>query len=184
LFGASRSALTIAERLADRAKVEQGDSILDLGTGPGTVAITFAKRAKEGRVYGVDLCGEGSYSTKERAEENVRLEKVEDRCEFIVADCTKKLDFEAEYFDLTAGSQVFHELQFHGLQGDYDKVFKEIDRLLKQNGEIIFFEPNKLKSWEISKAKDFFDNLGYKTQIIPIKSFPRWSTFVGRKEFQ
>jgi ubiquinone/menaquinone biosynthesis C-methylase UbiE len=183
LFGANKSVKLIAERLANRAEVRESDRVLDLGTGPGTVAITFAKRVKNGKVYGIDLWGEGSYSTKERAEENARLERVEDRCEFVVADCTKKLDFEDAYFDLIAGSQILHELQFHGLQEDYDKIFREINRLLKPNGKIIFVEPNKLKRWGIGKAKDFFDNLGYKTEIIPIKYFLRWSTFIGQKQF-
>jgi ubiquinone/menaquinone biosynthesis C-methylase UbiE len=183
LFGANKSVLTIAERLADRAEVRESDRVLDLGTGPGTVAITFAKRAKNGKVYGIDLWGDGSYSTKERAEVNARLEGVENRCGFAVADCTKKLDFEDEYFDIIAGSQILHELQFHGLQEDYGKVFKEINRLLNPNGKIIFVEPNKLKRWNINKAKDFFDNLGYKTEIIPIKYFLRWSTFIGQKQF-
>jgi len=109
--------------------------VLSLGCGEGSETFFIAKNG--GIVTGVDLSDVGVEIAKKRASE----EKI-DSIEFLIMDA-EKTTFPDKSFDIITACGVLHHL-------DIEKAYKEMDRLLKPDGEIICIEPlayNPLISW-------------------------------------
>jgi len=183
----------LLKRIIKLADLKGNETVLDLGTGSGFLAIGFAKNLKKGRSYGLDRYNIKYNSLKKRlirnikinfvgnslknALENAKIENVEKKCEFIQADLTKPIDFSDKKFDIIVSSQFFYCLS-HRIR---PIVFKEINRLLKKGGKIIFFESSNFMSWDLNEGKKYFESNGYKIQIIPIKEFKNCSILYGQK---
>jgi ubiquinone/menaquinone biosynthesis C-methylase UbiE len=170
------------------------ESVLDLGTGAGWLAVGFAKRLQcGGKVYGVDIYSLRSYNfvrrvvamakinfignTLKNARRNAEAERVADRCEFITADPARGLEFPDSFFDIILSGQFLYCLS----PKERVKTFKEIDRLLKQDGRIIFFESKSFLSWSIEEVKKYFENIGYRVNIVPIEEYKQFCIFLGHK---
>lgn len=111
--------------LVERLAARPGDSILDLGTGPGEPAMTIAGQvAPTGRVVGVDL-SEKMIDLAQRAarERDVR------NAEFRVMD-SSKLELEDGTFDGVVSSFGFQ------IFTDPDAAGREAHRVLKPGGRI------------------------------------------------
>lgn len=173
----------------------KGDELLvDLGTGSGFLAIGFAKHLKNGKVYGLDkysLKNDGLKTqiiniikinffgnTLKNAKENAIIENVENRSEFIQTDVTKPFYFPDEHINIVVSSQFFYCIS--------DKkrleIFKEINRVLKKDGTIIFFESKSFMGWNINEIRGFFENIGYKITLIPDENFKKCLILVGHKK--
>ena len=111
--------------------ISPNDKILDYGCGPGTFSIKMSKITKN-NVYGVDI-------SENFIDECMRLKKKFNLKNFIPSCINSgSLPFENNTFDKILLFHVIHHLE------DIEKNFKEINRVLKKNGKIIIYEPNKL----------------------------------------
>ena len=108
---------------------------------------------------------------------NAEIEKVDKKCEFIEADLTKPFDFTERFFDVIVTCQFFYCLT----KKDRVNVLKEIDRVLKKEGKIIFFESSSFMGWDISEVKSFFENIGYKLEVILSDDFKKCCILYGKK---
>lgn len=101
----------------------EGGRILDIGTGPGFVAIEAAKAlgGKKAKLVGLDL----SDAMLRIARENAKKEEV--NIEFIKGDA-KKLPFKNNEFDVVVSNSSLHHWS------DPIKAFNEVERVLKKNG--------------------------------------------------
>ena len=111
--------------------VQVNTKVLDYGCGPGTFSIKLSKMTKD-EVHGIDIS-------------NAFI----DQCNYIKNDLNIKnfypqhvknntLPFDDNTFDLILIFDVIHHLE------NIDENFSEIKRVLKKNGKIIVYEPNKL----------------------------------------
>jgi ubiquinone/menaquinone biosynthesis C-methylase UbiE len=185
--------MNILKKMIKIADLKGNEKILDIGTGAGFLAIGFAKDLKDGKVTGLD-----KYSIKydrfkiqlisylkinfightlKNAKRNVKIENVEDKCEFIQTDITKPLKFSDSYFDIIISSQFLYCLPPQKRL----PVFQEINRILKKDGKIIFFESKDFLGWNINHAKVFFEKIGYQIKIIKTIEFQRTCILSGKK---
>lgn len=107
-------------------------NVLDIGTGCGRTAIDIAKRFPKAYVVGIDTWSKmwGYFGmTKDRCEENARIENVADRCIFKQGNALK-LPFKDEEFQLVVSTFVFHEIHVP----DKTVLLKEVVRVLAPDG--------------------------------------------------
>ena len=104
-----------------------GKKCLELGCGTGNFTEYFAD--KGAKITAVDI----SPDLLEKAKKKIGNKK---NVEFKTADI-HNLPFENNTFDYIFGVSVIHHL-------DLPTAFKEISRVLKENGTVVFSEPNML----------------------------------------
>ena len=183
----------LLKKMIDLADIKGDEIVLDLGTGGGFLAIGFANFLKNGKIYGVDRYNIKYDSlrsklfdkikinfignTLKNAKKNAEIENQEKKCEFISADLTKPFDFDDNCFDIILSSQFLYCLSPQKRKS----VLKEIDRVLKKGGKIIFFESTSFMSWDINEIKQFLENARYNLDIIPFVKFKRCSILYGFK---
>ena len=100
--------------------------LLDIGTGPGGIALKIARRLTNFRVVGVDF----SLSMIRAARRSAAEQGLAGRAFFPVADA-KRLCFPDACFDLVLSNSVLHHLQ------DPIPLFNEMARVLKPGGVIL-----------------------------------------------
>ena len=115
-----------AEILA-RAGVAPGDHLLDVGTGPGYLALAASKLvAPGGTAIGIDA------SPEMIARARTRAESAHSEAEYVVATA-ESLPFDDDSFDV-----VVSRLVFHHLPGDVKgQALGEIARVLQPGGRLI-----------------------------------------------
>lgn len=114
-----------------RAKVAAGESVLDLGTGRGLVALAAAERVgPEGRVIGCDQDPECLVALQTAA----RSLGVEGRLSVVQADVTA-LPLACSVVDVVTTRSVLQFVQ------DRSSALREAFRVLRPCGRISFFEP-------------------------------------------
>ena len=100
--------------------------VLDYGCGVGSVTQKVSK-LNPSKLFGIDISEVSINKAIEEAKKlNLKINYSVDNCE--------KTKFEAETFDLVFGSGILHHLNL-------EKSVDEINRILKNNGEMIFLEP-------------------------------------------
>jgi ubiquinone/menaquinone biosynthesis C-methylase UbiE len=175
------------------AELKGKETILDIGTGAGILAIGFAKLLKDGKVYGIDIYKHkyGSYkelflnkininffgNTLKNAQRNAKIESVEDKCKFMTVDITDKINFPNNFFDIILSSTSVYCIP----KKDYIHTFETIDKILKINGKIIFFEPKSFLKWNINNVKEYFEKMGYCIKIFKNVEFKIMCILVGEK---
>jgi len=180
----------IQKKMFSILDINGNELVLDLGSGAGSLAIAFAKYLQDGKAYGLDkyFHNKNKMSTKiikfvrinyightlKNAEKNASIENVDTKCEFISGDFTRRLNFKDDYFDIISSFQSLHIVPTQ----KQIQIFQEIDRILKKGGKIVFFEPNRYLGWNVSDAKNYFENLGY---IINISNLKTRVIFFGKK---
>ena len=110
--------------------------ILDLGTGPGYLPIEIAKRSTDIKIVGIDL----SRNLIQMARQNALSSGFGDRLDFQVGN-SAKLRFDDATFDMVLSTGMLHSLR------DPVKVFREIFRVLKRDGEAWIYDPAKVASY-------------------------------------
>jgi ubiquinone/menaquinone biosynthesis C-methylase UbiE len=116
---------TFKERLLDQARIADGDDVLDLGCGTGTLAIWIKQRAPGAHVAGLD--GDDRMLAKARAK--AARASVEIGFE-------QGLSFDLPYpdasFDRVVTSLFFHHLA----DRDKERTISEVVRVLRPGGEL------------------------------------------------
>ncbi|MDH6181240.1 SAM-dependent methyltransferase [Microbacteriaceae bacterium SG_E_30_P1] len=101
--------------------LEQGQSLLDLGCGPGTITVEFADRLAPGRVVGLDAAAE--------VIERAVGEFSRDNLEFVVGSAYE-LPFADDTFDVVHAHQVLQHV------ADPVAVLREMRRVTKPGGVV------------------------------------------------
>ncbi len=111
----------------------RGDErVLDVGTGRGLLLVGAARRLKTGHAVGLDIwrAKDLSDNSRERTEQNVKVEGVEDRCELVEAPA-QTMPFPDAAFDVVVSNLCLHNIS---KRADRDAACGEIARVLKPGG--------------------------------------------------
>ncbi len=114
-----------ADFFIDLAKVNKGDKVLEIGCGTGLFTRKFYKATKAD-ITAIDISEELLQEAR----------KLLPEANFKIEDAMN-LSFSENSFDVVFGSSVLHHLEF-------DAALKEISRVLKPGGRMIFAEPNMI----------------------------------------
>lgn len=132
VWGDSKATRVRTERRCDymisQMQVLPNKSVMEIGCGTGKNAYMLAKKTGM-QVLGTDLC----VPFIEEARETNRLTNLR----FDILDFNKADQFKGEKFDYIIGNGILHHLYHH-----LDEAFVNMRHLLKDNGKIIFLEPN------------------------------------------
>ena len=100
--------------------------VLDYGCGIGSITEKIAKSQPK-KICGIDISDISIDKAKKKSNElNLNIDYSVDNCE--------STNFNNETFDLVYGSGILHHLELK-------VAAKEINRILKKNGEMVFLEP-------------------------------------------
>jgi SAM-dependent methyltransferase len=131
-FAPSKSTTVRMERrtelLLSEMDLTRDTRILEIGCGTGEVSYWMASRSPA-HVLGTDLCA----TFIEEAKKNYHLPNLQ----YEVVNFNDPNVFSGMQFDYVVGNGILHHLY-----NNLDEVFVSMRRLLKENGEIIFLEPN------------------------------------------
>jgi ubiquinone/menaquinone biosynthesis C-methylase UbiE len=107
--------------------------VLDVGTGPGRIAIRIAKLNPAFSIDAIDL----SKSMLSLAEQNAREQGIGDRIRLSLGDA-KRIPFADQTFDLVVCHNMLHQLP------DPLVTVREIDRVTKPEGAILIRDVRRL----------------------------------------
>lgn len=107
-------------------EVCNGSELLEYGCGTGEMAFQWTKQGA--KVTGIDISDKGIKKARDRA----RNEGVD--VEFYQMDAENMCGFNDNSFDIVTGKSILHHLNL-------EKAYKEIARVLRNNGRAIFIEP-------------------------------------------
>lgn len=124
------------------------ESILDIATGTGDLAIMMAEKTNAKKIVGLDI-SEGMLSV---GKEKVTQKKMSDRIELVVGD-SEKLPFEDNTFDAITVS--FGVRNFETL----DKGLSEILRVLKPEGRFVILETSVPTKFPFKQGYQFHCNI-------------------------
>lgn len=132
-----RTAATDAPQLLPHLKTDS--KILDVGCGPGSITLDFAKLAAEGSVVGVDISAESIAVARQRIDDyraQHAAQKLADTT-FRQMNVLEGLPFADKTFDIVYAGQVFVHLLV-GLDGRERAmaVMREMHRVLKPGGAV------------------------------------------------
>jgi 2-polyprenyl-3-methyl-5-hydroxy-6-metoxy-1,4-benzoquinol methylase len=110
--------------------IDENDHVLDYGCGPGAFLVISSALCKN--IIGVDI----SESFIETCKNNIISNNINNAKAYHITPCNT--GFENKQFDKIILVDVIHHIE------DIEKELDEIKRVLKDDGEIIIFEPNLL----------------------------------------
>lgn len=107
--------------------VHSEQKLLDFGCGAGINAIRYARMGYQ--VYGFDISDQHIKNAKILAEKYGLTDKVT-----FSVQVAEKLDYSSDFFDIIVGVNILHHI-------NVEESIKEISRILKKDGCVIFKEP-------------------------------------------
>jgi ubiquinone/menaquinone biosynthesis C-methylase UbiE len=125
LIAATTRERAFKRRLVELAGVRDGERVLDIGCGTGTLALEIARRSPGSIVSGVDA----DDAMLNRGRAKARREGVELELDPAMA---QDLPYEAESFDVAVSSLFFHHLR----RPDKLAVAREVIRVLEPGGRL------------------------------------------------
>lgn len=132
VWGDSKSTRIRAERRCDymisQMNIQSAASVMEIGCGTGKNCYMLAQKTGM-NVLGTDLC----VPFIEDARKNYQLPNLR----YDILDFNQASQFKGEKFDYIIGNGILHHLYHH-----LDDAFTNMRNLLKENGKIIFLEPN------------------------------------------
>jgi len=146
----------LIEQVVDSLDLKGDEQILDLGCGRGLFLNTAARRLNKGKAIGIDIWRSQDQSghSPKMTLSNAQAEGVANRIEIKTGDM-RELPFPNESIDIIISSIAIHNI--HKKEGQ-EKVFKEIDRVLKLNGQIAIIDLRFL----IKSMKRALSDMGWK----------------------
>jgi len=139
--------------------------ILEVGSNVGNQLLSLQSMGFK-NLYGIEISKYAVEKSKERTKDIN-----------IICGSAFDLPFKDEYFDIIASSQLIYCIS----KNKRPSVFQELDRILKKEGKIIFFETKSFLNWNIDEVKNFFENRGYKIKIIQSSEFKTCCILFGEK---
>lgn len=147
--------LGIRAALVAQARIQPGESVLDIGCGTGTLTLLIKQTEPEAIVYGLDADPEILQIARKKFDQNEKAILLQQG----IATC---LPYASETFDC-----VFASLLLHHLTREAKKLaLKEIFRVLKPGGELHiadFGQPRdflmQLISWGIRWFEEIYENV-------------------------
>jgi SAM-dependent methyltransferase len=128
----SASTRVRAERRCDyiisQMRADPYQSVMEIGCGTGRNSFMLAQKTGM-QVLGTDLC----VPFIDEAKNKFQLPNLR----FDILDFNKADQFKGETFDYIIGNGILHHLYYH-----LHEAFTNMRNLLKENGKIIFLEPN------------------------------------------
>jgi 2-polyprenyl-3-methyl-5-hydroxy-6-metoxy-1,4-benzoquinol methylase len=121
------------EYILSKIDTNKKNDILEIGCGLGDISFHLAK-SENNNVLGTDLCA----PFIEEAQKNYNLPNLE----YMTLDFNHPEKLENRKFDYIVGNGILHHLYY-----DLDNALVNIKSLLKENGKIIFLEPNLLNPY-------------------------------------
>lgn len=111
------------------------ESVLDIGTGAGFLAVAIAKRLVSGHVTGIDLWSKTDLSNNAPAvaERNARLEDVADKITVLTGDA-RRLEFADGSFDCVVSLLCLHNIED---KTEQKLACSEIARVLRPSGHVV-----------------------------------------------
>ncbi len=189
----SKKRFQILKKMIETVDIKGSEIILDLGTGAGYIAIGFAKKLDRGRVYGIDkydLKPNGIFSklfdvakinffgnTISNAKNNALVEKQQNKTEFLEAELTQCFPFKDDSFDVIVSSQCLYCIP----QERLSFVLSEINRVLRSDGVLVFFESKQFLNWDFESVIKFFRKKGYENDIFSLDEFKSKVIYRARK---
>jgi len=183
----------IIQEMIQQANLIGNEKVLDIGTGSGYASIHFAKELTTGIVIGIDkfdIKNEGFLqwfldelkinffgNSLINARENAVIENVQNNIGFMKTDLIKPFPFSQNIFNVILSSQFLYCIP----QNKLKEVLKEIDRVLSNDGLLVFFESKQFMNWNIQDVKVFFENKGYDVDILSFDYLSNKCIFVARK---
>ncbi|MGA9350119.1 MAG: methyltransferase domain-containing protein [Anaerolineae bacterium] len=125
----------VLDRLLQLAQLKNGNSVLDVGTGTGWVAIRCALEMEEGQIIGVDITPEMLAQAALNAE-NVR---VKERIQFALASAMS-LPYPDDEFEVVLSSIALHHTKV-------GQSLEEMVRVLKPGGRIAIADMGAPPAW-------------------------------------
>lgn len=133
------------ESIVDWVNPQQGEKILDLCSGTGTLTIMIAKRlAGKGEVIGIEISPDQLRIARKKEKPDV--------LSFIEGDA-QDIPFSDSYFDKSVIFGALHEMPRQVRRN----VLSEAYRVIKSEGRIVILEQNKPKRKWKSLLLDFFE---------------------------
>lgn len=150
----------LIEQVIDSLGLKGDEHILDLGCGRGLFLITAARRLNNGKAIRIDIWRSQDQSghSPKMTLSNAQAEGVANRIEIKTGDM-RELPFPNKSIDIVISSIAIHNI--HKKEGR-EKVFKEIDRVLKPNGQIAIIDLPPL----IKSMKRALSDMGWKNITI------------------
>lgn len=137
----------IKERTYELMCLQPGQSVLDVGCGPGTDTLTLAERiGTEGRVVGLDF--DEAMIAKANANAATRDSTLSGQLEHLVGD-VKALPFPNDYFDACRAERL---LQVLPASYEPNRVVAELGRVVRPGGRLLLADTD----WH-SASVDFGD---------------------------
>ncbi len=121
----------IRDKILDTARLQEGETLLDVGCGDGLVAFGALERLETGRVLFSDISQELLDHSAHLAEKM----DVTERCEFVQASAEDLAVIPDGSVDVVTTRSVLIYV------ADKAKAFREFYRVLRGNGRISLFEP-------------------------------------------
>ena len=173
----------------DYIPVELNSVILDIGCGGGKNLQNFAKRATNGKIYGIDY-SEVSVKVSKKVNKNSVSSGLVD----IRNGSVSSLPYDENYFDLITGFEC------HFFWPDIVKDLKEVKRVLKFGSSLYLIaetylsdneeHANQVKQWakmgdfpvySPNELEDFFQKAGYSDIEIILENDENWLLVKGKK---
>ncbi|WP_127076954.1 class I SAM-dependent methyltransferase [Rhodomicrobium lacus] len=126
-----RGKFVVRDRMLNLIRWHGNETVLDLGTGRGLLAIGAAKRLKTGMVVGIDAWeSEQAFATIEDAQRNLELAGFADRVE-LRNDDPRDIGFVDNSFDVVLSLLFLHTLDTEAARA---AACREIARVLRPRG--------------------------------------------------
>jgi release factor glutamine methyltransferase len=145
----------LVETIIDSAEKEKNIDILDIGTGSGNIAVSIAKKLPNVKISAIDISSEALLV----AEENAKLNSVEDRIDFMNDSILNGLIYSAKKYDIIVSNPPYISAdEFQNLQPEL-KVYEPRTALTDERDGFSFFRiiSSKTKNILKEKGKLFFE---------------------------
>ncbi|SFC82141.1 Methyltransferase domain-containing protein [Bacillus sp. UNCCL81] len=126
----------IHDLIVSKVKWDGDGTLLDIGTGSGSLIIKLAKAFPTSVLTGIDYWGGNWEYSKAQCQQNAEIEGVSHQIHFVKASASE-LPFNENEFDVIVSCLTFHEVKDRSNKTD---VIKEALRVLKPGGEFVFLD--------------------------------------------